>query len=390
MKGLELHVFTPAQQAVRDNAANAARELSKTITDIDRQTGHSQQWWDGLHMLENAGLLRLYIPKDKGGEGADILSLVLAQEEIAKVDGGYSNIVSHEACAYAIFTHSPDAQLREKAIQRMVEGALTCIAITEPDTGSDLAQMKTEAHRDGDEWVINGHKRVASLAAAAGMYLVFAITDRSKGTRGITAFVMDEGTPGLSVGAVDELMGYRQLPPADVHLNNVRVKASQVLGEEGGGLKIFSQALNLGRLGGGTQALGIAQGAFDLALAHARTRQTFGKALIEHQAIQFSLAEMATQIEATRALVYQVARWMDATDDITSREAAKLCAMVKSQASDMAMKVTTDAVQVFGAYGNYRQYQVERLMRDAKVTQLVDGPNELMKMRIGHALIRES
>ena len=385
-----MHVFTPAQASIRDNAARAASELSTTIMDIDRQTGHSKEWWDGLHVLENEGLLRLYIPKDMGGEGADILSLVLAQEEVAKVDGGYANIISHEACAYAIFTHSRDAELRERAVQRMAEGALTCIAITEPDTGADLAQMKTEARRDGDGWIINGHKRVASLAGAARMFLVFALTDPSKGTRGISAFVMDEGTSGLSVGEVDDLMGFRQLPPADVHLDNVRVSQSQLLGEEGGAFKIFAQALNMGRLGGGTQALGIAQGAFEHALTYAKKRKTFGKPLIEHQAIQFSLAEMATQIEASRALIYQVARWMDAAEDITSREAAKLCAMVKSQASDMAMKVTIDAVQVFGAYGNYRENHVERLMRDAKVTQLVDGPNELMKMRIGHALIRES
>ena len=163
-----------------------------------------------------------------------------------------------------------------------------------------------------------------------------------------------------------------------------------VLGEEGGAFKLFAQALNLGRLGGGTQALGIAQGAYEHALAYAKKRHTFGKPLIQHQAIQFSLAEMATQIEASRALIYQVARWMDATNDITSRETATRCAMVKMQASDMAMKVTIDAVQIFGAYGNYRENHVERLMRDAKVTQLVDGPNELMKMRIGHALIREA
>lgn len=384
-----LHVLTPEQIAVRDKSAKVAAKIRETIIDIDRQTGHSDAWWKAIHEMEHAGLLRLYIPKDQGGEGADIMSVVLAQEEIAKVDGGFSNIVSHEACAYLIFTNSREPKLREHCMRRMSEGALTCIAITEADTGSDLARMKAEARRDGDGWVISGHKRVASLAAAAGMFLVFAITDRSKGTRGISAFIVDEGTKGLSVGKVDELMGYRQLPPADVHFDNVRVSSTQLLGEEGGGLKIFAQALNLGRLGGATQALGIAQGAFDLALAYAKKRQTFGKPLLEHQAIQFSLAEMATQIEASRALIYQVARWMDSLDDISSREVGKYCAMVKSQASDMAMKVTIDAVQVFGAYGNYRENSVERLMRDAKVTQLVDGPNELMKMRIGHALMRD-
>lgn len=383
-----LHPLTPAQIAIRDNAAKVAAKMSETIIDIDRQTGHSKAWWDALHAMEHAGLLRLFIPKAQGGEGCDVLSLVLAQEEIGKVDGGFSNIVSHEACAYLIFTNSPNAPLRERCLKRMAEGALTCIAITEPDTGTDLAQMQTEARRDGDDWVITGHKRVASLAAAAGMYLVFAITDRSKGTRGISAFIVDEGTPGLSVGEVDELMGYRQLPPADVHFKSVRVPNAQLLGEEGGGLKIFAQALNLGRLGGATQALGIAQGAFDHALAHAKTRKTFGKPLIEHQAIQFTLAEMTTQIEASRAMIYQVARWLDAGADITSREAGTYCAMVKSQASDMAMKVTIEAVQIFGAYGNYRENHVERLLRDAKVTQLVDGPNEIMKMRIGHSLMR--
>jgi alkylation response protein AidB-like acyl-CoA dehydrogenase len=383
-----LHSLTPAQIAIRDKAADVTKHIAKTIDVIDKKTGHSKEWWDALHAMEHAGLLRLYIPKDQGGEGCDILSLVLAQEEMGKVDGGFSNIISHEACAYVIFTNLPDKALREHCLKRMSEGALTCIAITEPDTGTDLAGMQTEARRDGDSWVISGHKRVASLAAAAGMYLVFAITDRSKGTRGISAFLVDEGTPGLSVGEVDELMGYRQLPPADVHLKDVRIPASQLLGEEGNGLKIFAQALNLGRLGGGTQALGVAQGAFELALAHAKTRKTFGKPLIEHQAIQFSLSEMAIQIETSRAMIYQVARWMEEHGDLSSREAGTYCAMVKSQASDMAMKVTIDAVQIFGSYGNYRSRSVERLMRDAKVTQLVDGPNEVMKMRIGHTLRR--
>lgn len=383
-----LHVLTPQQQAVRDNARRVAARIAEDILEIDGQVGHSEGWWRTIHLMEDAGLLRLYIPTELGGGGADILSLVLAQEEIGKVDGGFSNIVSHEACAYVIFTNSGTEELREHCVKRMSEGALTCIAITEADTGTDLASMKTEARRDGDGWVITGHKRVASMAAVAGMYLVFAITDRSKGTRGISAFLVEKGADGLSVGEVDELMGYRQLPPADVHLDGVRVPAAHLLGEEGEGLKIFAQALNLGRLGGGSQALGVAQGAFELALAHAKSRQTFGKPLIEHQALQFSLAEMATQIEATRALIYRVADWMGQVEDLSQREVGTYCAMVKSQASDMAMKVTVDAVQIFGAYGNYRDRSVERLMRDAKVTQLVDGPNEVMKMRIGHALKR--
>jgi len=383
-----LHTFTAEQAAVRETAAAVARKISETIIDIDRQPAHSKAWWDAIHLLEQQGLLKLHIPQRLGGGGHDLFTVVLAEEEIAKVDGGFANIVSHEACSYLIFTNSREAALRDDCLKRMSEGALTCIAITEPTTGADLARMQTEARRDGDGWVINGHKRVASLAAVAGMYLVFAITDRSKGTKGISAFVIHEGTPGLSVGEPDDVMGYRQLPPADVHLKDVRVPAMQLLGEEGGGLKIFAQALNVGRLGGGTQALGIAQGALDLALAHARQRQTFGKPLIEHQALQFKLAEMHTQIETSRAFVYQVARWMDTLDDISSAEVGKYCAMVKSHCSDMALRVAIEAVQMFGAYGNYRSNHVERLLRDAKVTQLVDGPNELMKMRIGHALSR--
>ena len=383
-----IHTFTAEQSAVRETAAAVAREISKTISDIDRQTGHSKEWWDAVHLMEKSGLLSLHIPKALGGGGHDLMAVVLAEEEIAKVDGGFANIVSHEACSYLIFTNARDAALRDDCMKRMSEGNLTCIAITEPTTGADLAKMQTEARRDGDGWVINGHKRIASLAAAAGMYLVFAITDRSKGTKGISAFLIHKDTPGLSTGEVDELMGYRQLPPADVFMKDVRVPGIQLLGEEGGGLKIFAQALNVGRLGGGTQALGIAQGAFDLALARSKERHTFGKPLIEHQALMFKLAEMQTQIETSRALVYQVARWMDTLDDITSAEVGKYCAMVKLQVSEMAMKVTIDAMQMFGAYGNYRQYHIERLLRDARVTMLVDGPNELMKMRIGHALSR--
>ncbi|MBH1962928.1 MAG: acyl-CoA dehydrogenase family protein [Comamonadaceae bacterium] len=383
-----LYTLTPEQAAVRDSAAAVARKISETIIDIDRQTGHSKEWWDAIHLLEKEGMLKLHMPKELGGGGHGLFTVVLAEEEIAKVDGGFANIVSHEACSYLIFTNARDAALRDDCLKRMQEGVLTCIAITEPNTGADLARMQTEARRDGDGWIINGHKRVASLAAAAGMYLVFAITDRSKGTKGISAFLIHGDTPGIRAGEVDDVMGYRQLPPADVFLKDVRVPGVQLLGEEGGGLKIFAQALNVGRLGGGTQALGIAQGAFDLALARAKERNTFGKPLIEHQVLQFKLAEMQTHIETSRAFVYQVAQWMDTLDDITTAEVGKYCAMVKSHCSDMALKVTIEAVQMFGAYGNYRSNHVERLLRDAKVTQLVDGPNELMKMRIGHALAR--
>jgi butyryl-CoA dehydrogenase len=384
-----LYTFTPEQNAVRDAAVAVARELSKTISVIDSKTGHSQEWWDAVHLMEKAGMLNLHIPKSLGGGGHDLFSVVLAEEEIAKVDGGFANIVSHEACSYLIFTNARDAALRDDCMKRMSEGNLTCIAITEPTVGADLGKMQTEARRDGDGWIINGHKRSASLAVAAGMFLVFALTDRSKGTKGISAFLIHKDTPGLSTGEVDELMGYRQLPPADVFMKDVRVPAAQLLGEEGGGLKIFAQALNVGRLGGGTQALGIAQGAFDMALARSKERHTFGKPLIEHQALTFRLAEMQAAIETTRALVYQVARWMDTLDDITTAEVGKYCAMVKLQASEMAMKVASDAMQMFGVYGNYREFQIERLLRDARVTMLVDGPNELMKMRIGHALIRD-
>ena len=190
-----------------------ARKISRTIIDIDRQTGHSKEWWDAIHLMKKSGLLSLHIPKSLGGGGHDLMAVVLAEEEIAKVDGGFANIVSHEACSYLIFTNARDAALRDDCIKRMSEGELTCIAITEPTMGADLAKMQTEARREGDGWVINGHKRVASLAAAAGMYLVFAMTDRSKGTKGISAFLIHKGTPGLSIGEPDELMGTASCRP---------------------------------------------------------------------------------------------------------------------------------------------------------------------------------
>jgi alkylation response protein AidB-like acyl-CoA dehydrogenase len=326
------------------------------------------------------------IPEAHGGTGGDILSLALVQEQLSRIDGGLANCVSHEACAAQAILRATD-DVRRQCFEQMLDGALTCIAITEPQSGSDLGAMRTTARRTDGGYVIAGAKTIASLAGVAKIFLVWAMTDPEAGTRGISTFYVSADDPGIEVSPAIDTLGFRQLPHHDVTFTSVEVPESAMLGEPGAGLSVFAEALNVGRLGGGAQALGLAVGAYEKAVEFARRRITFGKPIVEHQAIQFKLADMLTAIAAGRALLYDVARFMD-VNDLGSREVGMYAAMAKQYESDMAVRVTEEAVEVFGAQGIWKSNDVERLYRDAKVTQIVDGPNELMQMRIGREIAR--
>lgn len=383
--------LSTAEQALQARTRDLADELLPLFREADAAGGFSEAWHKILNRLDSAGMLSMYLPPDDGGDGCSVMDLVLVQEQFGRHDGGFANIVSHEACASTMLQFAP-SDVAAHYRKRMREGQLTAICITEPQAGTDLANMGARAVRTADGgYLLNGHKRIISLAGIAKILMFYALTDPDAGLRGgISVFVVDREQPGITVGETTDMLGYRLLPHADVMFEDVEVPASARLGEEGDGLQIFAEGLNLGRLGGGTQALGLAMGAYERALAFATERKTMGKPLIRHQAIGFKLAQMLIDIEAMRALTYATARWIDRTPDRGSPEVAMRVAIVKSHNSDLAARVTSEAVQVFGAQGIWSSNDVERLFRDAKVSQLVDGPNELMRLRIANTLARST
>jgi butyryl-CoA dehydrogenase len=382
----DIHRLDPEHAALRARTRTVADELLELARQSDRTPGYDDAWFAAIGRLHDEGYFAMSIPTEYGGTAADLLSLALVQEQLSRVDGGIANCVSHEACAAQAILRAGDS-VRQRCFEEMLGGGLTCIAITEPQSGSDLGAMKTTAERTADGYVINGAKTIASLAGVAKIYLIWAMTDPEAGTRGISTFYVPGDHPGIKVDAAIDTLGFRQLPHHDVTLTSIEVPEEARIGDEGGGLGVFAEALNLGRLGGGAQALGLAIGAYERSADWARERTTFGKPIVEHQAIQFKLADMLTSITTGRSLLYDVARFMDETD-LGSREVGLYAAMVKQYESDLAVRVTEEAVEIFGAQGIWKSNDVERLYRDAKVTQIVDGPNELMRMRIGREIVR--
>ncbi len=382
-----LYGLTQTQAALRERARGVSEALTELARESDQRVGYDKAWFTAIEILHDSRFFSMAVPKDSGGEGASLSDLLLVQEQLSRVDAGLANTISHEACAArAIMAANPS--MRSEYFDLMLKDSLTCMAITEPQTGSDLAAMQTRAIRHDNTYVITGKKTIASLAGVADIFLIWAMTDPGAGTRGITIFGARKDAPGIKVGPAKDTLGFRQLPHHDVEFDDLVVPESARIGAEGDGLPLFAEALNVGRLGGGAQALGIAVGAYERAMDFAMERITFGKPIATHQAIQFKLADMFTAVEVGRTFLYSVARLADA-GALRSREVGTYAAAVKMYESDMAMRVAEDAVEIFGAQGTWKSNDVERMFRDAKVSQIVDGPNELMRMRIGHALVRE-
>jgi alkylation response protein AidB-like acyl-CoA dehydrogenase len=372
---------------LREQAGTVADQIRDLARQADGTAPYGPAWLKAIRTFHDEGWLSMLIPPEYGGRGSRLLSLVIVQEQLARVDGGLANCISHEACS-ALAINRAGEDLRKEYFERMLRGSLTCIAITEPDAGSDIGAMSTQAEAVDDGYAISGEKAVASLAGIADIFLIWAKTDPSAGTRGVSTFLTTREQPGIEVSESFDSLGYRQLPHHRVVLEGLRVPTSALIGAEGQGLRIFSEALNVGRVGVSAQALGLALGAYEKALVFARERRTFGRRLVEHQAIQFKLADMFMAIESARAFAYAVARFMDASEDLGAKPVGVYAAAVKAYASDMSVRVTEEAVQILGARGLWKSNDVERLFRDAKVTQIVDGGNELMRMRVGDALAK--
>ncbi|MGM7703105.1 acyl-CoA dehydrogenase [Pseudalkalibacillus sp. Hm43] len=368
------------RKMVRDFAKN---EVEPTAAERDEEERFDRSLFDQMAQL---GLTGIPWPEEYGGIGADYLSYVIAVEELSRVCASTGVTLSaHTSLAgWPVYKYGNEEQ-KQKFLRPMAEGKkLGAYGLTEPGSGSDASKMKTTAVRDGDDYIINGSKIFITNAGDAEIYVVFAVTDRESKHKGITAFIVEKGTPGFSFGKKEKKLGIRSSPTLEIIFEDCRVPAENRLGEEGEGFKIAMQTLDGGRNGIAAQAVGIAQGALDASTNYAKERQQFGKPIGLQQGIGFKLADMATKVEAARLLTYQAA-WRESEGLPYGKESA----MSKLYAGDIAMEVTTEAVQVYGGYGYTKDYPVERYMRDAKITQIYEGTQEIQRLVISRMLLAD-
>jgi len=366
-----------------------AREIAtKKILPVREKYDHEGIFpWDVMQALAEADLCGLYIPAQYGGFGGGVFELCLAVEELSKVCGGISLAMAATALGtFPLLLFGSDEQ-KKNYLPGIASGKIiAAFGLTEANAGSDALGMKTTAVRDGDYWVLNGTKQWITNGENAQVYSVFAKTNPTKGARGLTAFLIEKGTPGFTFGKHEDKMGIRASSTTELIFQDCRVPGSAILGREGLGSIVAINTLNYSRPGVGAQALGIAAGALEESVRYSRQRVQFGEPISSFQAIQHILADMATQVEAARALLYATAKTIDAGEKRFSKESA----MTKLFCSDTAMKVTVDAVQVMGGYGYMREYPAEKRMRDAKITQIYEGTNQIQRNEIALQLIREA
>ena len=377
--------LTDEQQMILEMVRRIAQErVAPRAAGIDETDEYP---WDLWALFRDAGLLRLVIPEAHGGLGADHTTICLVVEELAKVSAAAAHIVFTCASNISPVLIGGSGPLKARLLPRYAaEGGLAALAITEPEAGSDVAAIQTTAKRVGDSYVLNGTKAMISNGDTATIYSIFAKTDPAAGRKGISAFAVEGGTPGLTPGRHERKMGMRGSVLTSLTLEDVRVPAGNRLGEEGDGFRICVESLNSARLITAAHALGIAEGALEYARRYAMTRRQFGRPIAEFQGIQFLLADMATQVEAARTLTYEATRRYDRQDP----DFVKFSAMAKLFTTDVAMQVTTDAVQVLGGYGYLKDHPVERMMRDAKVEQIWDGTNQIQRLLIGRLLTKDA
>jgi alkylation response protein AidB-like acyl-CoA dehydrogenase len=369
------------ERDVRDLARSIARER---IAPLAAQVDESEVYpADQLRLLSEQGLMGLYIPETYGGAGLGALAFCLAVEEIAWACASTAVIyLVQYAAGYPLVSHGTEDQKR-RYLPRLATGEITtALSISEPGAGSDAASMTTTAVRKGDRYVLNGTKMWVTNGSHASVLTLFATVDRGRGHKGVTAFLVEPTFPGFALGKLERKMGIRGSPTVALHLSDCEVPVDNRLGEEGQGFRVALGALDRSRPAVGAQAVGIAQAALDASVAYARERQQFGQPIMAFQGIQFMLADMAMQVHASRLMVRYAAALVDHGATATSLESS----MAKCFASDAAMKVAIDAVQIHGGYGYTREYPVERFMRDAKITQIYEGTNQIQRTVIAREL----
>ncbi len=371
------------QKAVRDAARDFAQNVLKPgVIDRDRDMRFPTE---EVKQLGELGFLGMMVDPKYGGGGMDAVSYVLAMEEISKVDASCSVIMSvnNSLVCWGLETFGTEEQKQKYLIPLAKGEQIGAFCLSEPEAGSDATSQRTTAIDMGDHYLVNGTKNWITNGNSAGVYLVIAQTDVEKGHKGINALIMTKDMEGFTVGAKEDKMGIRASDTHTLIFNDVKVPKENRIGEDGFGFKFAMKTLGGGRIGIASQALGIAAGAYELAVQYSKERQAFGKEISKHQAIQFKLADMATQVEAARLLCLKAAWEKDAGLDYTQSGS-----MAKLFASDIAQKVTTEAVQVHGGYGYVKEYHVERLMRDAKITQIYEGTSEVQKIVISRGLLK--
>ena len=379
-------LYTPQQVDLR----NRSREVAETVMrPVAAKYDVEQEYpWEVQKGIKEAGLSGVWIPKEYGGLSGGVLDLCIVVEEFSRACGGMGvGFAVNALGSFPIMVGGTDEQ-KERWLPPIAAGdKLIAFGLSEKEAGSDAGSMTTKATRDGDEYVLNGEKKWNTGGSVASFNTVFAVTDPDRGARGVSAFVVEEGTPGYSVGRHEDKMGIRCVPVVEILLDNCRVSANNLLGgDEGHGFKHAMITLDRARPGVAAQAVGLAQGALDLAIDYTHQRQQFGQSVSSFQGVQWMFADMATQIEAARQLVHAAAR----TIDSGHKQITKISAMCKLMATDVAMKVTTECVQLFGGYGYCKDYPIEKYMRDAKITQIYEGTNQIQRLVIARNLLREA
>ncbi len=379
------YLLTEEQIMIRDLARQIAEEKIVPVrAELDEQNKFPS---DIMKAIAQSDLFGIYIPEEYGGLGKKSLELCIAVEELSKACLGVSTSFAANALGtYPILLHGSEEQ-KKKYLPGIAAGKkLVAFGLTEANAGSDAGGVQTTAKLDGSEYVLNGTKQWITNGGEADIYTIIAITDRSKGPRGASAFIVEKGTPGFSFGKKENKMGIRASSTTELILNNCRIPKENLIAKEGMGFIVAMKTLDSSRTGVGAQGVGLAQGAIDEAMKFAKQRIQFGQPVTSFQAVQHMLADMQTQTEAARALVYSVARFIDSG----AKDVSRASAMAKLFATDVAMKVTTDAVQVMGGSGYMKEYPVEKMMRDAKILQIYEGTNQIQRNVVALDMIKEA
>lgn len=375
--------FSDEQQAIQKLVREfAEKEIAPTVQERDEKAEFSREIFDKIGEL---GLCGIFFPEEYGGSDGSYVSYILANEELSKVDdavaAGYASSIS--LCAWPIWKFGTEEQKKEY-LTPLAEGTkLGAFGLTEPNAGSDAARQQSTAVRKGDHYILNGSKIFITNGGEADIYVVFAMTDKTKGTKGISAFILEKGMEGFTFGKEEQKMGIHASKTRELIFQDVKVPVENLLGEEGKGFKIAMQGLDGGRIGVAAQGLGIAGAALEAAIKYSKEREQFGKPVCKFQSISFMLADMATKLDAARLLVYRAAALKE-----QGKPCTKESCMAKLYATDAAMSIATDAVQILGGYGYIREYPVERLMRDAKITQIYEGTNQIQRLIISGQLLQ--
>jgi alkylation response protein AidB-like acyl-CoA dehydrogenase len=378
--------LTEEQREIRDLVRQLARErIAPRAAEIDESHEFP---WDVVELFKENDLFGLFFDEEYGGLGTGTLLALVAIEEVSKVCATSGLILAVQELGSLGLKLAGNEEQKQRYLPRLASGEWLCAyALTESGSGSDSAAMRTTARRDGDEYVLNGSKRFITNAGVAQLYTVFAKTDPDLGHPGVSAFVVEADSPGFEVARIEPKMGIKGSTTGELVFADARVSAANLLGAEGEGFKIAMRILDRSRPGVAAQGLGLAQGATDYALEYAKTRETMGKPIGEHQLIAGMLADMETKCEAARGLLYKFGSAVD--EGIDGSELTKLSAMTKLYCTDVAMEVTTDAVQVLGGYGYISEYPLERMMRDAKITQIYEGTNQIQRLVIAREMLKE-